>query len=181
VPTPLALCYRRTRTHADVPFLCTVLLSSTQGAGVMLSYPFSVPNLVPILCCVLGALEEAAHLLRLRPLLPSVLVLKLLYPCSVLTPRTQGAGGGGTLTNCAFSVLITFSVLYFCRVRTAPYPFSVLYLHCVRRALEEAAHFSRYALAIYTFYLYVFDRPLCGACDLCLYGTLGCARRFHLR
>ncbi|KAG5189207.1 hypothetical protein JKP88DRAFT_302526 [Tribonema minus] len=48
-----------------------------------------------------------------------------------------------------------------------------------RRVLEEATHFSRYALAIYTWYLYVFDRPCCGGCDLCLFGTLGCARRFH--
>ncbi|CAN0394058.1 unnamed protein product, partial [Hapterophycus canaliculatus] len=35
-----------------------------------------------------------------------------------------------------------------------------------RTALAEISHFSRYALAIYTWYLYIFERPCCGACDL---------------
>lgn len=45
--------------------------------------------------------------------------------------------------------------------------------------LREGAHFSQYALAIYTWYLYVFDKPWCGACTLCCFGVCGCSRRHH--
>ncbi|CAN0283087.1 unnamed protein product, partial [Ectocarpus fasciculatus] len=48
-----------------------------------------------------------------------------------------------------------------------------------RSALEEISHFSRYALAIYTWYLYVFERPCCGACDLLCYSCTGRSRAFH--
>jgi hypothetical protein len=56
-----------------------------------------------------------------------------------------------------------------------------LHVACAVSLLEETVHFARYALAIYTWYLYVFEKPCCGACDLCLYGTFGCSRRYHKR
>eukprot|EP00903_Cladosiphon_okamuranus_P015368 g14194.t1 len=47
------------------------------------------------------------------------------------------------------------------------------------RVLAEISHFSRYALAIYTWYLYMFDHPCCGACDLLCYSCTGRSRAFH--
>ncbi|CAN0231217.1 unnamed protein product, partial [Laminaria digitata] len=48
-----------------------------------------------------------------------------------------------------------------------------------RKALEEVNHFARYALAMYTWYLYVFERPCCGACDLLCFSCTGRSRAFH--
>jgi len=50
-----------------------------------------------------------------------------------------------------------------------------------KRLLDEAAYFSRYALAIYSWYLYIFDHPLCGPCEVCMFGSLNCTRNFHRR
>ncbi|CAM9189681.1 unnamed protein product, partial [Chrysoparadoxa australica] len=39
--------------------------------------------------------------------------------------------------------------------------------------LEEVTYYARYTLAIYTWYLYMLDNPICGPCKLCFFGCLG--------
>ncbi|CAM9453364.1 unnamed protein product, partial [Discosporangium mesarthrocarpum] len=48
-----------------------------------------------------------------------------------------------------------------------------------RAALEEVEHFAYYSLAIYTWYIYLFKHPCCGACDLMCHSCRRLSEDFH--